>query len=243
MTSDSRHVVFFSPLPSEGKSGFDKSTILNGVTIRGGYAQGGEGVADFMTDRGAGVYMGINATLEKCIVTENSSTGNGGAVYMYGGRVMNSLIYNNNADGDGGAVYVDNAGIVLASMLTNNSANNGSGAYLAHTGNWTDGKPHPEYLILSTSVVSNNTSRLNGAVYCAKGGVLMQNTITNNDCPTATDNTSANASQSGGLYVDSYGLVINSVCGTTLSRNVIYRCMQRIQHRLMYVSCIQHCLV
>lgn len=222
LTSDSRHVVFFSPLPSEGKSGFDKSTILNGVTIRGGYAQGSEGVADFMTDRGAGVYMGINATLEKCIVTENSSTGNGGAVYMYGGRVMNSLIYNNNADGDGGAVYVDNAGIVLASMLTNNSANNGSGAYLAHTGNWTDGKPHPEYLILSTSVVSNNTSRLNGAVYCAKGGVLMQNTITNNDCPTATDNTSANASQSGGLYVDSYGLVINSVLwnNTIQKRNI-----------------------
>lgn len=222
LTSDSRHVVFFSPLPSEGKSGFDKSTILNGVTIRGGYAQGGEGVAYFMTDRGAGVYMGINATLEKCIVTENSSTGNGGAVYMYGGRVMNSLIYNNNADGDGGAVYVDNAGIVLASMLTNNSANNGSGAYLAHTGNWTDGKPHPEYLILSTSIVSNNTSRLNGAVYCAKGGVLMQNTITNNDCPTATDNTSANASQSGGLYVDSYGLVINSVLwnNTIQKRNI-----------------------
>lgn len=222
LTSDSRHVVFFSPLPSESKSGFGKSTILNGVTIRGGYAQGGEGVADFMTDRGAGVYMGINATLEKCIVTENSSTGNGGAVYMYGGRVMNSLIYNNNADGDGGAVYVDNAGIVLASMLTNNSANNGSGAYLAHTGNWTDGKPHPEYLILSTSVVSNNTSRLNGAVYCAKGGVLMQNTITNNDCPTATDNTSANASQSGGLYVDSYGLVINSVLwnNTIQKRNI-----------------------
>ena len=222
LTSDSRHVVFFSPLPSEGKSGFDKSTILNGVTIRGGYAQGGEGVADFMTDRGAGVYMGINATLEKCIVTENSSTGNGGAVYIYGGRVMNSLIYNNNADGDGGAVYVDNAGIVLASMLTNNSANNGSGAYLAHTGNWTDGKPHPEYLILSTSVVSNNTSRLNGAVYCAKGGVSMQNTITNNDCPTATDNTSANASQSGGLYVDSYGLVINSVLwnNTIQKRNI-----------------------
>lgn len=219
LTSDSRHVVFFSPLPSEGKNGFGKSTILNGVTIRGGYAQGGEGVADFMTDRGAGVYMGINATLEKCIVTENSSTGNGGAVYMYGGRVMNSLIYNNNADGDGGAVYVDNAGIVLASMLTNNSANNGSGAYLAHR---TDGKPHPEYLILSTSVVSNNTSRLNGAVYCAKGGVLMQNTITNNDCPTATDNTSANASQSGGLYVDSYGLVINSVLwnNTIQKRNI-----------------------
>lgn len=217
VSGDSRHVVFFAPLPSEHKAGFNRETTLNGVTIRGGYAQGGTGIDDFLTDRGAGVYMGINAILEKCVVTENSAVGNGGGVYLYGGRVMNSLVYNNNADGDGGAVYVDNAGLVLASMLTNNSANNGAGIYLAHTGTWTDGKLHPEYLILSTSVVSNNTSRRNGAVYCAKGGVLLQNTLVNNDCPTATDNTSGSASQTGGLYIDTYGLVINSV----LWRNTI----------------------
>ena len=211
LTSDSRHVVFFAPLPSENKPGFNRATTLNGVTIQGGYAQGDKGVNEFLTDRGAGVYMGINAILEKCIVTENSATGNGGGVYLHGGRILNSLIYNNNADGDGGAVYMDNAGLILASMLTNNSADNGAGAYMAHTGSWTDGKLHPEYLILSTSVVSNNTSRLNGAIYCAKGGVLLQNTITNNDCPTATDNTSGNASQTGGLYIDTYGLVVNSV--------------------------------
>lgn len=211
VASDSRHVVFFAPLPSEGKSGFERTTTLNGVTVRGGYAQGNTGTTDFLTDRGAGLYMGINAILEKCIVTENSATGNGGGVYLYGGRILNSLIYNNNADGDGGAVYMDNAGLVLSSMLTNNSANNGAGIYLAHAGSWTDGKLHPEYLILSSSVVSNNTSRRNGAVYCAKGGVLLQNTITNNDCPTATDNTAGNASQTGGLYVDTYGLVVNSV--------------------------------
>lgn len=217
VNSDSRHVVFFAPLPSEHKDGFGRETTLNGVTIRGGYAQGSTGVDDFLTDRGAGVYMGINAILEKCVVTENSAIGNGGGIYLYGGRVMNSLVYNNNADGDGGAVYMDNAGLVLASMLTNNSANNGAGIYLAHTGTWTDGKLHPEYLILSTSVVSNNTSRRNGAVYCAKGGVLLQNTLVNNDCPTATDNTSGNASQTGGLYIDTYGLVVNSV----LWRNTI----------------------
>lgn len=211
LTADSRHVVFFAPLLSEGKSGFERTTTLNGVTVRGGYAQGSTGISEFLTDRGAGVYMGINAVLEKCIVKENSATGNGGGVYLYGGRVLNSLIYNNNADGDGGAVYVDNAGIVLASMLANNSADNGAGVYLAHTGNWTDGKLHPEYLILSTSIVSNNTSRRNGAVYCANGGVLLQNTITNNYCPTATDNTSGSASRTGGLYVDSYALVVNSV--------------------------------
>ena len=211
VNSDSRHVVFFAPLPSEGKTGFDRITTLNGVTIRGGYALGGNGADNFLTDRGAGVYMCVNAYLDECVVTENSATGNGGGVYLNGGRLLNSLVYNNNSDANGGGVYVDNAGIVLASMVSNNSASNGAGVYLAHTGAWSDGQLHPEYLILSTSVISNNTSRQNGAVYCDRGGVVQQNTITNNYCPTATDNVSTSASQTGGLYINEYALVFNSV--------------------------------
>lgn len=223
LTSESRHVVWFAPMPDEENTGFTRITTLDGVTIKGGYAQGGEGLDDFKTDCGAGVYMVQNAYLQHCIVTENTATGPGGAVYEKGGRVLYSLLYNNNSDSDGGAVYMDNAGIVLASMLTNNSASNGAGVYLSHNGPWvSDGMDHPEYLILSTSVVSNNTSRNNGAVYCDKGGVLLQNTITNNHCPTATDYTASNASQTGGLYVDSYALVVNSVLwnNTIQNRNV-----------------------
>lgn len=223
LTSDSRHVVWFAPMPDEGATSFTHVTTLDGVTIKGGYAQGGTGLTEFMTDRGAGVYMSQNAYLQHCIVTENTATGNGGGVYEHGGRVLYSLLYNNNSDADGGAVYMDNAGIVLASMLTNNSASNGAGAYLSHNAPWAaDGQDHPEYLIVSTSVVSNNTSRNNGAIYCDKGGVLLQNTITNNYCPTATDNTASNASQTGGLYIDSYALVVNSVLwnNTIQDRNV-----------------------
>ena len=211
LTSDSRHVVWFAPM--SGQSAFTNVTTLDGVTIQGGYAQGGTGMDDFMTDRGAGVYMdGANAYLSNCIVRENYATGNGGGVYLKNGRVQTSLIYNNNADADGGAVYVENRGLVHRSMLTNNSALNGAGVYLyngAETGS--DDPDHPEYLILSTCVVSNNTVRGNGAVYCDKGGVLMQNTITNNECVTATDATDVNASQTGGIYVDEYALVLNSV--------------------------------
>lgn len=212
LTSDSRHVVWFAPMP--GESAFTNVTTLDGVTIRGGYAQGGTGMDDFMTDRGAGVYMdGANAYLSNCIVKENYATGNGGGVYLKNGRVQTSLIYNNNADADGGAVYVENRGLVHRSMLANNSALNGAGVYL-HNGaeaTGSDSDDHPEYLILSTCVVSNNTVRGNGAVYCDKGGVLMQNTITNNNCVTATDATDTNASQTGGIYVDEYALVVNSV--------------------------------
>lgn len=216
LTSDSRHVVWFAPMP--GESAFTNVTTLDGVTIRGGYAQGGTGLDDFKTDRGAGVYMdGANAYLSNCIVKENYATGNGGGVYLKDGRVMTSFIYNNNANADGGAVYVDDAGLVLRSMLSNNSAHNGAGAYLHNgtgnngTGNDETGNDHPEYLILSTCVVSNNTMTGNGAVYCDKGGVLMQNTITNNNCVTATDATDPNASQTGGIYIDEYALVVNSV--------------------------------
>ena len=208
LTSDSRHVVWFAPMANEGA--FGRVTILDGVTIQGGYAQGGTGVDDFKTDRGAGVYMdGSNAYLTNCIVKENYATGNGGGVYLKDGRVETSFIYNNNADADGGAVYVDNRGLVLRSMLANNSAHNGAGAYLHNEEETLN--DHPEYLILSTCVVSNNTMSGNGAVYCDKGGVLMQNTITNNKCVTATDATDSNASQTGGIYVDEYALVVNSV--------------------------------
>ena len=192
LTSDSRHVVWFAPMANEGA--FGRVTILDGVTIQGGYAQGGTGLDDFKTDRGAGVYMdGSNAYLTNCIVKENYATGNGGGVYLKNGRIETSFIYNNNADADGGAVYVDNRGLVLRSMLANNSAHNGAGAYLHNEVETTN--DYPEYLILSTCVVSNNTMTGNGAVYCGKGGVLMQNTITNNHCVTATDATDANASQ------------------------------------------------
>ena len=204
-TSDSRHVVWFAPL--DGDEAFARPTYLDGVTIRGGYAQGGTGLDEFKTDRGAGVYMdGRNTYLTGCTVKECYATGNGGGVYLKGGRVQTSLIYNNNADQGGGAVYVDDQGLVHRSMLANNSARNGAGVYLDNA----DGD-NPEYLILSTCVVSNNTSTGNAAVYCNLGGVLLQNTVVNNRCVTATDMTDPNASQTGGLYLNEYGLVANSV--------------------------------
>ncbi len=211
LTADSRHVVWFAPLPAEQKSGFSHITTLSGVTLRGGYAQGGAGQTEFLTDRGAGVYMAANAYLRECVVMENVATGPGGGVYLQqGGRVMNCLVYNNEA-AQGGGVYMENAGLVLASMVSNNSAADGGGVYMAHTGVWTDGINHPEYLILSSSVVSHNTSRTNGAVYCDGGGIVQQTTLTKNYCPTATDNVNPDASQTGGLYLDGYGLVLNSV--------------------------------
>lgn len=210
VNSASTHVVWFAPLLGEGSDGFSQVTVLDGVTIKGGQATTSQ-ASYYYGDRGAGVYMGRNAYLTNSVVTENVAASNGGAVYLDGGRVMSSLISNNSAEAQGGGIYVDNAGIVMRSMIANNSAYQGGGVYLASNSEWSDELRHPEYLILTTCVVSNNTSTANGAVYCDNGGVILQSTITNNDTPRATDLTDENASQTGGLYIDTYALVINSV--------------------------------
>ena len=154
----------------------------------------------------------VNAYLTNCIVKECYATGNGGGVYLKNGRVLTSQIYNCSSNANGGAIYVDNRGLVHRSMLANNSALNGAGVYLHNEVETGAGvEDYPEYLILSTCVVSNNTVLGNGAIYCDKGGVLLQNTVTNNNCITATDATNTDASQTAGIYIDEYALVVNTV--------------------------------
>lgn len=217
--SNSNHVVWFANLDG---TAFKNMTVLDGVTIKGGSAQETVGTKEnFFGDRGAGVYMAGNAYLTNCVVTENAATGKGGGVYLYGGRIIGSLLYNNEGQ-QGGAVYVDNSGIVLRSMLTNNSGYDGAAVYMVSDTEWTDGSMHPEYQILSTSVVSNNTSRHNGAVYCNQGGVMLQTTMVNNVSVGTVDPADNESAQTGGLYVKGYGLSVNSVLWNNLikERNV-----------------------
>ena len=217
--SNSNHVVWFANLDG---TAFKNVTVLDGVTIKGGSAQETVGTKEnFFGDRGAGVYMAGNAYLTNCVVTENAATGKGGGVYLYGARIIGSLLYNNEGQ-QGGAVYVDNSGIVLRSMLTNNSGYDGAAVYMVSDTEWTDGSMHPEYQILSTSVVSNNTSRHNGAVYCNQGGVMLQTTMVNNVSVGTVDPADNESAQTGGLYVKGYGLSVNSVLWNNLikERNV-----------------------
>lgn len=204
----SSHVVWFAP--TDGSSSFTYPTVLEGVTIKGGRASTAN-AAILKGDKGAGVYMSGNAELMNCVVTENQADGGGGAVYLTGGRVTGSLVYNNEAS-KGGGVYMEHSGLVLRSVLSNNSAQNGAAVYMKSESLWSDGQMHPEYLILSTSVVSHNTSRKNGAVYCDRGGVVLQSTLANNFSTSVKDDADKTTAQTGGLYMNDYGLVVNSVC-------------------------------
>lgn len=207
--SNSYHVVWFAPLP--GGNDFLHETRLNGFTIEGGYSAQNDNETDdsFMPDNGAGVYIGANAHLQNCIVRYCNSKGNGAGVYaVKGGTVGASLIYNNVATGNGGGVYAVDSAFIMRTMVVNNIADKGGGIYL-YNDPTSDSKPYD--MLVQTTIVSNNTNRINGAVYTDGGGVLSQCTITNNYTMSATDLADQNASKTGGLYIDSYGFVVNSV--------------------------------
>lgn len=215
INSSSRHVVWFAPATySDAQApAFTRPTILDRVCIEGGHALGeSTDKAAFQSSVGGGIYMNdANAYLRDCVVKYSTAKVAGGGVYLKNGRIIGSLIYNCNAgadteNGKGGGVFVDETGMVLRSMVVNNTAGLGAGVYLNN-----EDQLLPNYLVVSTSVISNNTARINGGVYCNKGGILTQNTITNNYTPTSPDLANRHSAQTGGVYINEYGMVINSI--------------------------------
>lgn len=216
VASDSRHVVWFAPRP--GEPAFQMTTLLEGVTVQGGQAtvhsllRAGNSEHSYKEDCGAGVYLaGRRCYLHYSVVRNNFANADGGGVFLEEGRIRGCLLYNNTGMKKGGGVYVNRSGLVLRSMVTNNSANEGGGVYLDNNGVQPDGMNHPEYQLLSTTVVTNNTSVANGAVYCNKGGVVLHSLIAKNYTSTATDFTMEVVSRTGGLYINEFGKVFNTV--------------------------------
>lgn len=214
VTSSSYHVVWFAPLPDDGQA-FSDNVYLEGFTIEGGAYQETND-PKFYPDCGAGVYMNDpNAKLRYCIVrncnpgikdTENK-TPRGGGIYCRNGMTEGNLVYNCSAY-MGGGIYIDDAGLVTRSMVTNCSANMGAGVYLE--GDATD--PNKAYYqILATSVVSNNTSTRNGAVYVDGHGLVINNTITNNYTTNTSDAADKESSNTGGVYIKKKGLIANNI--------------------------------
>lgn len=209
--SNSTHVLWFAPF--EGEAGFAKETVLEGVTVMGGRSKSDDpNVADwYREDLGAGIYAGVNARIVNCIVTECEGRTAGAGIYLDGGIVEGSLIMNcgHSEAGKGfkgGGIYLKNQGLVAKSMITNCAAADGAAVYMEKGDAGTAAN-----LILSTSVISNNTAGENGAVYADNGGVVLHSTIVNNTSRGTTVTGVAGAPRTGGLYIDGYSLVYNSL--------------------------------
>ena len=209
--SSSSHVVWFAPLP--GGKAFSDNVYLEGFTIEGGSYQDQDN-SIYEPQYGAGVYINdANAKMRYCTVrycnpgaTKTPSlTPKGGGIYCKNGMTEGNLVYNCSAY-QGGGIYIAEAGYVTRSMVTNCSANLGAGVYLYGS---VSGPAY--YQILSTSVISNNTSTRNGAVYVDGRGLVINNTITNNYTDNTSDVADQDASYTGGVYIKEKGLLANNI--------------------------------
>ena len=212
--SNSYHVVWFAPLPEE-KEAFTDEVYLEGFTIEGGkFNETNE--AKYAPDCGAGVYINDpNARMRYCTVRfcnpgmkeSGSIKPRGGGIYCKNGQTEGNLVYDCSAY-QGGGIYIDEAGFITRSMVTNCSAYQGAGVYL----NGDASNPEKAYYqILATSVISNNTSTRNGAVYLDGHGLVINNTIVNNYTNNTSDPADKLSSNTGGVYIKEKGLLANNV--------------------------------
>ena len=212
--SNSYHVVWFAPLPEE-KEAFTDEVYLEGFTIEGGkFNETNE--AKYAPDCGAGVYINDpNARMRYCTVRfcnpgmkeSGSIKPRGGGIYCKNGQTEGNLVYDCSAY-QGGGIYIDEAGFITRSMITNCSAYQGAGVYLKGDA---DNSEKAYYQILATSVISNNTSTRNGAVYLDGHGLVINNTIANNYTNNTPDAADELSSYTGGVYIKEKGLLANNV--------------------------------
>lgn len=211
--SGSYHVVWFAPLP--GGNAFTDEVYLEGFTIEGGKFQD-TNKAEYAPDCGAGVYINDpSARMRYCTVRfcnpgmKESGTikPRGGGIYCKNGQTEGNLVYDCSAY-QGGGIYIDEAGFITRSMVTNCSAYQGAGVYLNGDANNSE---KAYYQILATSVISNNTSTRNGAVYLDGHGLVINNTIVNNYTNNTKDPADELSSNTGGVYIKEKGLLANNV--------------------------------
>lgn len=211
--SGSYHVVWFAPLP--GGNVFTDEVYLEGFTIEGGKFHD-TNKAEYAPDCGAGVYINDpSARMRYCTVRfcnpgmkeSGSIKPRGGGIYCKNGQTEGNLVYNCSAY-QGGGIYIDEAGFITRSMVTNCSAYQGAGVYLNGDANNSE---KAYYQILATSVISNNTSTRNGAVYLDGHGLVINNTIVNNYTNNTSDPADELSSNTGGVYIKKKGLLANNV--------------------------------
>lgn len=211
---DSRPAFYSCAFP-EVENAFTDEVYLEGFTIEGGKFHD-TNKAEYAPGCGAGVYINDpSARMRYCTVrfcnpgmkkTTNTQP-RGGGIYCRNGQTEGNLVYNCSAY-QGGGIYIDEAGFITRSMVTNCSAYQGAGVYLNGDANNSE---KAYYQILATSVISNNTSTRNGAVYLDGHGLVINNTIVNNYTTNTSDAADELSSNTGGVYIKKKGLLANNV--------------------------------
>ncbi|MCL4262812.1 MAG: CSLREA domain-containing protein [Anaerolineae bacterium] len=147
---------------------FQGSLSLHGVTVRGGFVNGGSG-------GGINMLFNGNLTITDSIITENSSNAGGGVAQLGSSPqiiISNSTISGNSSvNGPGGGLFINAANLQITdSVISGNSANDGGGLTF-YFGS----------LTMTDSVVEDNTAvTIGGGIFNGGNGLVISSTIQNN---------------------------------------------------------------
>ncbi|MFM7099253.1 MAG: choice-of-anchor Q domain-containing protein, partial [Gemmataceae bacterium] len=219
------------------------NSTFSSNTARNGGAVFNKGTATFNTStisgninaiKGGGFYNDTNGnlTLTDSTVLNNSSTGNGGAIFNYGAslNIYKSTISGNSSSANGGGISNKNAGAVTISYtkVSSNSAASGAGVYNRNTrlsisnstisgnsgtgygGGLNNFNCYTNTIAISNSTISNNSALLGG------GGIINTNsTLSVSNSTIYGNSTSGN----GGGILNFTGSSTLSVTNSTISGN------------------------
>ncbi|MBN1657076.1 MAG: hypothetical protein JXA93_01680 [Anaerolineae bacterium] len=127
------------------------STVVRGVTIRGGLAT-----------YGGGVYLsgGASPLIDDCVISENRATSRGGGIYVTSGSLLTlsgTVVISNTSYQRGGGMYYSGTELhVLNSRFENNSSDteNGGGLWVSGLG-----------ILTNTVVISNTADNWGGGIF------------------------------------------------------------------------------
>ncbi len=177
LAGNSYHVLFFEGSGGGGAPPITSATVLSGVTVTGGSAQGAgdnrEGGALFCDGRNAG--QTCNPRITGVAFVGNRANGNGGAVYTTGfnggtssPRFTNVSFIDNTASDDGGALYNQGAGggsvsspVLVNVVFAGNRADRDGGAVFNNASS--NGTSSPR--IVNASFAENTAATNGGALY------------------------------------------------------------------------------
>ena len=168
-----------------------QASILDGITVTGGYARYGGGIYTHNSD----------PVIMDCIITGNTAFQNGGGIYCSSAQIINSVIEKNHSSGGGGGLYCGSDSNISKSVIRQNSTDDyylffklGGGGVLLE-----------DNATISDCLVENNQTMLNGGgIYCGDYTSVTRCIIQSNSL--ADDNC-----EGGGLYSWEYSQVYNCI--------------------------------
>jgi hypothetical protein len=199
--NDAYHVVLGVNIPD------DSGTVLDGLTISGGNANGGSDilVGDKSISRrtGGGIYNNSSLALIRVTISDNKADENGGGICSVGASLtmQRVTIAKNSATVRGGGMYNEGVELDLSDVtISYNTVTAGAdpdhgGGGIYNTGNTTLVK-------LTGVVISNNAANsVDGVMTSGKGGGIYNNDISPSSSLTeVTISGNTAASDGGGVY-------------------------------------------